>query len=496
MPTISRTTQQIDPRKNPGPFEAIVRAVMDPKFQGALKVELLKTVESGQTSTTGQIIRARYLNPFYGVTPVDALKSDKDYRYSQSSYGMWFVPPDVGNRVMVIFVEGNIEKAYWFGCIQQEGMNIQLPDGRPSTVLHNSTEAGEMSKKLPVVEYNKAYNSTSPKKEANHYLKPVQNTFKNILQNQGLLEDETRGLTTSSARREAPSSVFGISTPGPVDKDFDEVFKPTKTKHFQRKGGSSFVMDDGDDKFIRKGEAKDTAYEYVDKEQKQEGGMPNVPFNELVRLRTRTGHQILMHNSEDLIYIGNAKGTTWIEMTANGKIDIFADDSVSIHSKGDFNFKTDRDFNLEANRNINLKASTINTEVGTENLKVTGTQTNQIGATQNTTVGATSNLYAGTDVNIDVGGLVNIANGVFSGAPVSDLSVFTNPGETTDSIMKRIPQHEPWSHHENLNPANVSKTNTDRTSDFTIPSATATNTRDPFYLNVYVDPEGRVVGDF
>ena len=54
------------------------------------------------------------------------------------------------------------------------------------------------------------------------------------------------------------------------------------------------------------------------------GGAPNSPFNELVRLRTRTGHQILMHNSEDLIYIGNAKGTTWIEMTANGKIDIFA----------------------------------------------------------------------------------------------------------------------------------------------------------------------------
>ena len=149
-------------------------------------------------------------------------------------------------------------------------------------------------------------------------------------------------------------------------------------------------------------------------------------------------------------------------MTSSGKVDIFANDSVSIHSKGDFNFKTDRDFNLEANRNINLKANTINTEVATENLKVTGTQTNQIGATQNTTVGATSNLYAGANVNIDVGGLVNIANGVFSGAPVTDLSVFTNPGETTDSIMKRIPQHEPWSHHENYDPIAVAVDKTDR----------------------------------
>ncbi|MFM6199336.1 MAG: hypothetical protein ACKPE1_09375, partial [Dolichospermum sp.] len=54
--------------------------------------------------------------------------------------------------------------------------------------------------------------------------------------------------------------------------------------------------------------------------------------NELVRIRTRTGHQILLHNSADLIYIANAKGTAWVELTSNGKIDIFAQDSVSIHT--------------------------------------------------------------------------------------------------------------------------------------------------------------------
>ena len=62
--------------------------------------------------------------------------------------------------------------------------------------------------------------------------------------------------------------------------------------------------------------------------------------------------------------------------------------------------------------------------------------------------------------------------------------------------MKRVPQHEPWGHHENLNPTNVSATNTDRNTSTEIPISTATVTRDPFHLNVYVDPEGRVVGDF
>lgn len=505
MPNLSRTDLKIELRKNPGPYEAIVRAVMDPKYQGSLKVELLKTVESGQTQATGQTIRAKYLNPFYGATPVGDIKEDKDYRYSQSSYGMWFVPPDIGNRVMVIFVEGNIEKAYWFGCIQQEGMNIQLPEGNPATSLHNSTEADEINKKMPVVEYNKKYNKNTIKKDANNFLKPVHNGFKNILANQGLIEDETRGISSSSARREVPSSVFGILTPGPVDKDYDEIFKPSKTFHFQRKGGSSFVMDDGDQTLIRKGSASDTEYGYVDKSKKETGGSPNHPFNELVRLRTRTGHQILLHNSEDLIYIGNAKGTTWIEMTANGKIDIFANDSISVHSNQDLNFKAERDINLEAGRNTNIKSATMHTESNTFEIKASASGFVTTGAEYHLNVG-TNNWYTlggdshttkpngGTDFGCPSDpprtGAVDCTNAT----TVSALSTHTLPGTT--SIMKRVPQHEPWGHHENLNPTNVSATNTDRNQSTTIPTSTASTTRDPFYLNVYVDPQGRVVGDF
>ena len=72
-------------------------------------------------------------------------------------------------------------------------------------------------------------------------------------------------------------------------------------------------------------------------------------------MRTRTGHQILLHNSEDLIYIGNAKGTAWIELTSNGKIDIYAADSISVHTKADMNFYADRDINMEAGRNVNIR---------------------------------------------------------------------------------------------------------------------------------------------
>lgn len=480
-----RKSFAIDPKKDKGPFEAIVRNVLDPKYSGAIEVELLKTLSSGNSQTTGQFITAKYLHPFYGTTYVGGLTKNKDHRDSQQSYGMWFVPPDVGNRVLIQFIEGNINRAYWIGCIPQEMMNVMIPGSTPAMSNTDTTDSEHQEdpadadirgKKMPVGEHNKLKFSDRPVDKPLNIKKPINRLFKAVLDNQGLIEDETRGLTTSSARREVPSSVFGINTPGPIDKEF------TQNKEFAtaRLGGTSFVMDDGDDKFIRKTSAKSGAYEYINVELEDTvEGEKNIPHNELFRIRTRTGHQILLHNSEDLIYIANANGTAWIEMTANGKIDFYAEDSVSVHSKGDFNLKTDRDFNIQADRNINLKANTINQESTTNNVLVTDAQTVEVTGAQTITTGNTDHYSAG-NINLDVGGLINLSSGIAVATPVAPLAAWSLPGEQTPSIMKRVPQHEPWSHHENLDPMAVVLAKTDRSNQEDIVVAEPINIPDTF----------------
>jgi len=481
-----RKSFAVDPKKDQGPFEAIVRNVLDPKYSGAIEVELLKTLASGNSETTGQFITAKYLSPFYGTTFVGGINKNKDFRDSQQSYGMWFVPPDVGNRVLIQFIEGNINRAYWIGCVPQELMNVMIPGSTPAMSNTDTTDSEHQEdpadadirgKKMPVGEHNKLKFADKPADKPLQIKKPINRLFKAVLDNQGLTADETRGLTTSSARREVPSSVFGINTPGPIDK----VFTQNKEIVTARMGGTSFVMDDGDDKFIRKTSAKTGAYEYVNVELEDTvEGEKNIPHNELFRIRTRTGHQILLHNSEDLVYIANANGTAWIEMTANGKIDFYAEDSVSVHSKGDFNFKTDRDFNLQADRNINLKANTINQESETHNLLNTGAQTVEVGGAQTITVGGTTNHYAGDDINLDVGGLINLSSGIAVATPVAPLSAWSLPGEEAPSIMKRVPQHEPWSHHENFDPMAVALIKTDRSEQADIVVAEPINIPDTF----------------
>ena len=326
--TYSRTKDRHSTAKDIGPYEAIVVSHLDPLYMGTLEVELIKQTESGGTpQRTGQLITVRYLSPFYGVTPANGLTPNDGFQYTQKSYGMWMIPPDVGTRVLVIFAEGNTAYGYWIGCIPEIGMNFMVPGAGQAAASVTTAETPENLKgvKLPVGEYNKL-KETGAKVDPTLFEKPYNKDFTEVLEVQGTLLDEARGTTTSSARREAPSMVFGISTPGPLDKRNKSptakygADKESADMPYNRLGGTSFVMDDGDDKFIRATHAADGPPIYINREGGETGGDETIPQNEHVRIRTRTGHQILMHNSEDLIYIANSRGTAWIELSSDGKL--------------------------------------------------------------------------------------------------------------------------------------------------------------------------------
>jgi hypothetical protein len=399
------------PLPTPGPFLAKVVSHLDPNFMGGLEVEILNLV--GGDGSEGTLHQVKYMSPFAGQTNVDYTGEDNTYNNTQKSYGMWMVPPDVGSTVMIIFIDGDTRKGYWIGCIPDEHQNFMVP-GIAATKF--SVEGEYL--RVPVAEYNKKSNEAA-QPDATKIKKP-QHPLTNVLLDQGLLEDDIRGITTSSARREVPSMVFGISTPGPVDKQPDAQTGTVGKKEHQitgafvsRLGGTTFVMDDGDDKFLRRTPAAEGPPDYASTSDGETDGDPTIPHNELVRIRTRTGHQILLHNSEDLIYIGNAKGTTWIELTSNGKIDIYAKDSISIHTENDLNVTADRDINFTAGRNVNINA--------TEETRITsGTKTH----------------IKSIDQHIETAGQIHM-NG---------------PAATPAPKSARIPTVEPWAGHENLDP--------------------------------------------
>ena len=95
--------------QNPGPYLGIVKGNKDPARMGRLRV-FIPSLAKVAEPVENQLITCEYLMPFYGAKGEQFAKgAGRDYSDSQHSYGFWAVPPDIGTKVLVIFVEGKME---------------------------------------------------------------------------------------------------------------------------------------------------------------------------------------------------------------------------------------------------------------------------------------------------------------------------------------------------------------------------------------------------
>jgi len=494
---------------HPGPYVGIVTNHLDPTLMGGIEVSITLGL-SQDSDFQSRTFSIHYLSPFYGVTNSKHQGSDyTNFNDVQKSYGMWMIPPDLGTQVLVIFINGDPNQGYLLGCIMDLYQNHMVPGiaaSKNSAVTEDQLKKYQTSL-LPVAEVLKSVNDGTLGPSIDKNPRAV-HPFADRLLQQGLLLDTVRGVTSSGARREVPSQVYGISTPGPLDPASPKKligYKPGKLAPVSRLGGSSFVMDDGD----------------------VEGQ------NELVRLRTRTGHQILLHNTKDLIYISNAKGTSWIELTSNGKIDIYAADSISVHTEQDLNLRADRNINIEAGGKINMSANAdvhiesgvnfnllsqrdfliqsnnkfslaaeANIDIKTEYILSLESKDNlNIKSNAVLKMGSKGNLHITSDEDtlqtsknfhiksseegfITTGGQIHIngapadtAEKAESSSPqeVSALQKFVLPNRSVNgswendfykvsdllTIMTRVPTHEPYDQHESINPEQFSYSNLD-----------------------------------
>lgn len=329
---------------DPGPYIGTVKVTNDPLRMGRLGVNI-PALSQTTNPTSNQIIWCQYLSPFYGAKSINAVSSSDPFSYktTQHSYGMWAVPPDVDTDVLVIFAKGEQSNAsaFWIGCVQKPLVNQQVPaNGSSSRTEYSGSTNREraISRQesygtdfLPAGEKNqKRYQDGETLSNLAEWRYPINDRLADQLNAQGLVQDDIRGTTSSSARRESPSRVFGLNTPGRIRSDSRELnigLDNTKVKT-DRDPGHTFVMDDGD----------------------LNGN------NQLTRLRTASGHQLLMHDTEGVVYLANGSGKAFIEMAGDGTISVYSANGIDFRSGTDFNLHSDTNINFHAKGNINFTA--------------------------------------------------------------------------------------------------------------------------------------------
>lgn len=396
-------------------YEGFIHSNKDYSRTGRIKVRIpaledyqrsedTKGEEPTETGSTGQgkhFVDVRWMSPFFGYTDYDRAPNGDPttYQGTVKSYGMWMVPPDKGAPVIVLFIGGNTNDGIAIGspvgnqnhAVPGIGANYAYPDKEIAAVTERSPADQNADKKV----------------RPEHML----NKF---LDFQGLAMDGIRGQSTSSTKRETPSRVFGILSPG---------------QH-------QFVMDDGilTDNGETTEDANDYTAVYADE------GNPNV--NSFLRLRTAKGGQILIHDTAELIYLINPKGNAWVEMNGLGKIDVYGEGDISVHSEGAINLKADKEVNIEGSH-INMRATEGEVKIQSEMSHV------EITAKEN------FNVTADLNGNILIAGhLKEQASRIDMNGPEPERACeptrYLHSGNRSvkDSIASRVPEHEPWAYHD------------------------------------------------
>lgn len=192
-----------------------------------------------------------------------------------------------------------------------------------------------------------------------------------------------------------------------------------------------------------------------------------------IRLRTGSGHQILLDDTNERIYISTVEGNNWIEMDQDGSVDIYAARRVSIHAEMDVNVTAGGTFRVYASDGIHMTSGgeirltanadlSLNTTSG--NIQVASAKDINIQSTGDTNINSSSNLnfQSALDTNINTLGIaawtgtttlnLSAAVAVIIEGAIVDIngatpSIAAPAGTATSNeayFTNRVPEHEPW----------------------------------------------------
>ena len=436
VPLTFRREDALGVRIDSGPYIGKIKNNFDPTRTGRLQV-WIPDVSAGDEEDPSNWRTVSYASPYFGASAQHENEKNNKFKSVKHTYGFWFTVPDIDNFVICTFIAGDPMRGFWFACVPNQLGQHMVPAIAGSKNLDkgqiDDSVVQQMSKDgpLPAAEFNEVKNEDwSNFTEIN---KPIHEEQAKVLANQGLDRDTTRGVISSSSQRESPSTVFGISTPG---RPLSDSTSNNDYRVYGRKGGHTFVMDDGD--FEEK--------------------------NKLVRLRTSGGHQIIMNDSDEVLYISNSTGDAWVELTGSGNVHVYGGSSINIRAKENFNLHADKDINIHAAGNFNV--------VSKKAFKLEGETISSVSTKETTVYGADLKFGSTGQVNIDAAGAGSFTaqNLTFVGQPIKlnsgsgpkvekpeaiavyDLNDAEKDGsgqwQTKEaklkSIAKIVPTHEPW----------------------------------------------------
>jgi hypothetical protein len=425
----------------------------DPQQMGRIRIVCSQWGDSFDTDIN-DIPWSMYCTPFGGQVSIGTRGPGLQTTDGGVSYGMWAIPK-VGSTVLVACIDGDQQYRIYVGCVFDQFTPHTLPHGRYMFDDHPALEKtgarmkpyGPFSSREKLIQpladnIKQAFgNHDDPNFEwrsraADHTVSSIDvahldYTYSKVADDREVAFDNWNSTQGYQSSRIDPKA---ITHDGQKNKD-------SLTYCFTTPGFHSMSMDD-----------------------RQE--------NCRIRFRTTSGHQILLDDTNERIYISTARGNNWIELDQDGNVDIFSANKVNIHAEKDINFTSDEtirmhakkgihlvskdEIRIQADKDIHVRTDTNLRAHAKDNIHILSDRATHLsqgeslyisaGAVIHATSASTMHLTSGSTFNILAGGdIINTGSNIHLNGPAATAATAaTVPNEQPAKWTNRVPQHEPY----------------------------------------------------
>lgn len=406
----------------------------DPQQMGRVRVVCPQWGDSWQANVES-IPWAIYMSPFGGHTQVGARGPGVQESEGSIAYGAWWIPT-TGAQVVVMCVDGNPMTRMYIGSIFEQFTPHTLPHGR---FMYDDHPELEKSGDDP-----KPY---GPYTSSEKFIQPLADNMKQAFGHQGDPNHEyrTRAADYTAARVDV-SQLSQTYSKVQDDKDI-EADDWISTQGYQQSrldpNGPTTLTDKNMDSMVYS--LTSPGFHSISMDDRQE--------NCRIRIRTTSGAQFLIDDTNERIYMSTAKGNNWVEMDQDGNIDVFATNKLNIHAVKDINFTSDETIRLYAKKGVHIRSED---ETRIESLKDIHVKTPQsfrvhteasiyLQADVNFDVksGSVLHLTSGSTMNFNAGGnILQTGTAIHLNGPTAEQASSAN--EQLAFWTSRVPAHEPW----------------------------------------------------
>lgn len=351
-------------------MEGVVVDTSDPQQMGRVKVHV--PAVDGDIYNIDTLPWATYVSPFAGQTRDYPAGPSESKSAGLMSYGWWSIPK-AGALVIVGFLYGDPNRRIYMGSFWRDHGNRSLPTGR----MREDIAPSPLTDTYEVVEPATSNLKAQFRDKLTASEAKTRGVFERSVAQGRTDKDGTEGYQSDLV---APKNANGLPCYDP------------QTYTLTTPGRHALVFQDH-------------------------------PETGRVRVKTAAGHQIILDDANERIYISTARGSTWLELDQDGRVHLYGADSISMSTGGDFNVTAVGDLNLNAGGDVNIQAGAQLALAGCSSANLSGNGVNIESS-------ATFNILAASD-------LIQTAANIHLNGPAA-------ASAACPKAPSAVPTHEPW----------------------------------------------------